>query len=175
MTSVVAVVNMDKNVFENEMLADTKFVWLVEFYAPWCPHCKQLAPEYETVARNLDGVVKVAAVNCEKEKVLCQNQRIESYPTIRAFVSGHAQAYTGARTSAAISTWGVDRIPDRVVKVPDAGTLDRALQSCSNTSWKVCFIFLSSRADASPQARTLAYRFDSQAAILEAKTSQVRA
>lgn len=47
----------------------------VEFYAPWCGHCQQLAPKWKKVAASLKGVVKVAAVNCDQHKGVC-SQRV---------------------------------------------------------------------------------------------------
>jgi thioredoxin-like negative regulator of GroEL len=51
------------------------FVLQVEFYAPWCGHCQQLAPKWKKVAASLKGVVKVAAVNCDEHKSVC-SQRV---------------------------------------------------------------------------------------------------
>jgi len=51
--------NFAKQVFSSE------HVWLIEFYAPWCGHCKQLAGDYEKAAKNLKGIVRVGAVNCD--------------------------------------------------------------------------------------------------------------
>lgn len=56
--------NFLKNVVESDDL------WFVEFYAPWCGHCKKLTPEWEKAAKALKGVVKVGAVDATIEKEL---------------------------------------------------------------------------------------------------------
>ena len=47
-------------------------LWLVEFYAPWCGHCKNLKPEYEQLATQVKGKVKIGAVDCTANQATCQ-------------------------------------------------------------------------------------------------------
>ena len=57
------VVELTTSNFKSEVLDDKDSMWLLEFYAPWCGHCKQLAPSWELAAKQLKGVVKLGAVD----------------------------------------------------------------------------------------------------------------
>ena len=76
---------------------------LVEFYAPWCGHCKQLAPIYEELATvfagDADDVV-IAKVDATEEEELGRKYDIKGFPTIKFFPSGGAAAeeYQGGRS-----------------------------------------------------------------------------
>jgi len=72
--------------------------WLVEFYAPWCGHCKHLAPIYEKVATELKGKINVAKVDCTANQEVCTNYDIQGYPTIKFIQQSKIYTYNGERT-----------------------------------------------------------------------------
>ena len=72
-----------------------KGIWLVEFFAPWCGHCKSLAPEYEKAAKALKGIANIAAIDASNERTDIQ---IQGYPTIKLFIDGKITEYDGPRT-----------------------------------------------------------------------------
>jgi len=72
--------------------------WLVEFYAPWCGHCKRLAPTWEELATKSKGVFNVAKVDCTAETAICTKMGVRGYPTVKFFNGGKKFDYQGART-----------------------------------------------------------------------------
>ncbi|KAF8509427.1 thioredoxin-like protein [Hysterangium stoloniferum] len=77
----------------------------VKFFAPWCGHCKKLAPIWAQFAFQMQEKVTVAEVNCDDHKVLCKMQKIQGYPTIFFYQHGRTHDYTGRRTLEALEAF----------------------------------------------------------------------
>uniref|UniRef100_A0AAQ4PDH3 Protein disulfide-isomerase n=1 Tax=Gasterosteus aculeatus aculeatus TaxID=481459 RepID=A0AAQ4PDH3_GASAC len=73
---------------------------LVEFFAPWCGHCKRLAPEYEVAATRLKGLVALVKVDCTSSTNICSKYGVSGYPTLKIFRDGEETGpYDGPRTA----------------------------------------------------------------------------
>jgi protein disulfide-isomerase A1 len=72
---------------------------LAEFFAPWCGHCKALAPKYEDAATELkDKNIPLVKVDCTVEEELCRTYEVDSYPTLKVFRGPDSHTpYGGAR------------------------------------------------------------------------------
>ncbi|CAF0990367.1 unnamed protein product [Rotaria sp. Silwood1] len=106
------------NVDESDVLSLTKDTFddavkthkhiLVKFVAPWCGHCKALAPAYAAAAKQLaesGSEIKLASVDATIEQDLAQKYEVKGYPTIKFFSDGVTFEYTGGRTQDDIVGW----------------------------------------------------------------------
>lgn len=64
--------NIATKSYECAQVLNSNRVVLVEFFAPWCGHCKALTPVWEKAATVLKGVVTVAALDADEHKSLAQ-------------------------------------------------------------------------------------------------------
>lgn len=81
----------------SEFLERNPYV-MVEFYAPWCGHCKALAPEYAEAATELKGEAVLAKVDGTEESGLMDKYEVQGFPTLYFYADGVHKAYSGLRT-----------------------------------------------------------------------------
>lgn len=100
--------------FESTVLG-SQDVWFVEFYAPWCGHCKHLEPEWNAVATAMKGSkVKFGKVDATVESSLAGRFGVNGYPTIKYWgyggdkSVGNAETYQSTRTAEALQAFAND-------------------------------------------------------------------
>ncbi|XP_055710332.1 protein disulfide-isomerase A6 homolog [Phlebotomus papatasi] len=103
----------------DKLVLNSDDVWLVEFFAPWCGHCKNLAPHWAKAASELKGKVKLGALDATVHQSKAQEYGVQGYPTIKFFPGGKkdrdsVQEYDGGRTSSDIVTWALDKYAENV-------------------------------------------------------------
>ncbi|KAM4693594.1 protein disulfide-isomerase A6 [Discoglossus pictus] len=106
------VIELNEDNFDSQVL-NSDDVWLVEFYAPWCGHCKNLEPEWAAAASEVKeqtkGKVKLAAVDATVSQSLSSRYGVRGFPTIKIFQKGEDPVdYDGGRTRADIVARALD-------------------------------------------------------------------
>uniref|UniRef100_A0A7E4VP93 Protein disulfide-isomerase A6 homolog n=1 Tax=Panagrellus redivivus TaxID=6233 RepID=A0A7E4VP93_PANRE len=107
------VVELTDSNFE-ELVLKSKDLWLVEFFAPWCGHCKNLEPHWKAAAGELKGKVKLGALDATVHTIMAGKFNVRGFPTIKFFGAGEksfedAQEYDGGRTTSDIVTWANEK------------------------------------------------------------------
>jgi protein disulfide-isomerase-like protein len=89
--------------FDAEVTAAPDTLWLLKFYAPWCGHCKRMAPVLEEIATELGGPsVRFGKVDCTVETRLRTQWNVSGYPAVFMVHGGRHWRHTGMRNKPAI-------------------------------------------------------------------------
>uniref|UniRef100_A0AAX7SJZ2 DnaJ homolog subfamily C member 10 n=1 Tax=Astatotilapia calliptera TaxID=8154 RepID=A0AAX7SJZ2_ASTCA len=90
------IITLDSGDFEAAV--NSGEIWFINFYFPRCSHCHQLAPTWRDFAKEMDGVIRIGAVNCGDNNHLCRRKGINSYPSLYIYRSGQRpEKFNGER------------------------------------------------------------------------------
>lgn len=108
-----AVVDLDTKNFDQIVLQSGKPA-LVEFFAPWCGHCKNLAPVYEELGQSFafaSDKVTVGKVDADEHRDLGRRFGIQGFPTLKWFdgKSDKPEDYKGGRDLESLAGWITDK------------------------------------------------------------------
>ncbi|XP_067266519.1 dnaJ homolog subfamily C member 10 [Chanodichthys erythropterus] len=93
-------------------------VWFVNFYFPRCSHCHDLAPTWREFAKEMDGVIRIGAVNCGDNGMLCRSKGISSYPSLYVFRAGmNPEKYYGDRTKSSLTKHAMQFVKSKVTEL----------------------------------------------------------
>ncbi|AES99809.1 protein disulfide isomerase-like 2-3 [Medicago truncatula] len=140
----------------DELVIKSKELWIVEFFAPWCGHCKKLAPEWKRASNNLKGKVKLGHVDCDADKSLMSRFNVQGFPTILVFGADKDTPipYEGARTAAAIESFALEQLETNVAppEVTELYSPDVLEEKCGSAA--ICFVsFLPDILDSKAEGR----------------------
>ena len=104
-SAATAPIDVDMNNFMAEVVeGSSQIPVIVQFWAPWCGPCKQLGPVLEKVVAAAHGKVKMVRVNIDDNQQIAQQLRVQSVPTVYAFVDGQpVDGFSGAQPESALT------------------------------------------------------------------------
>ncbi|KAF2468031.1 thioredoxin-domain-containing protein [Lindgomyces ingoldianus] len=163
----------------DRVIAKSNYTSIVEFYAPWCGHCRNLKPAFESAAKSLAGIAKVAAINCDDEmnKPFCGQMGVQGFPTLKIVRPGKkpgkpsVEDYQGQRTAKAIVDTVKDKIPNTVKRITDKN-LNEWLAEDNETAKAILF---SDKGLTSATLRTLAIDFAGLIPIAQIRNKETEA
>jgi protein disulfide-isomerase A6 len=132
-----AVLDLIPDNFDQVVLKSNKPA-LVEFFAPWCGHCKNLAPVYEELASLFESAsskVSIAKVDADAEKSLGKRFGIQGFPTLKWFdgKSDKPEDYNGGRDLESLTNFITEKTG---IKPKRKGVMPSVVEMLTDESFK---------------------------------------
>ncbi|KAH7648420.1 disulfide isomerase-related protein [Cryptosporidium bovis] len=138
-----SVIELTDDNFDTMVTKDTENSWFIKFYAPWCGHCKSLAPEWEELGNLAQDKIKIAEVDATKHTMLAHRYKIKGFPTILMFPAGmngkDPIPYNGPRTANDMFEFGI-KFQSKSVSVKQLTSQEIFENSCSKGLCVIAFL-----------------------------------
>ncbi|KAM9343047.1 dnaJ homolog subfamily C member 10 isoform 2-T2 [Pholidichthys leucotaenia] len=133
------IITLDSGDFEAAVSSGE--IWFVNFYFPRCSHCHQLAPTWREFAKEMDGVIRIGAVNCGDNNHLCRRKGINSYPSLYIYRSGQGpEKFNGDRTKDNLVLFAMRFITTTVTQLWQGNVFNEIERAFSSgLSWLITF------------------------------------
>ncbi|XP_071076775.1 dnaJ homolog subfamily C member 10 isoform X2 [Desmodus rotundus] len=133
------IITLDRREFDAAV--NSGELWFVNFYSPGCSHCHDLAPTWRDFAKEVDGLLRIGAVNCGDDRRLCRMKGVNSYPSLFIFRSGMAAVkYHGDRSKESLVSFAMRHVKSTVTELW-AGNFVNAIQTAfaAGIGWLITF------------------------------------
>ena len=92
-----------ENIMQEVIEASSEKAVILQFWAPWCGPCKQLAPVLEKVCAKFKNI-KLTKINIDENQEIAAQMRVQSVPTVFGFINGQpADGFAGAQPESAVT------------------------------------------------------------------------
>ncbi len=123
------IVNVNaENIMQEVIEASSEKAVIVQFWAPWCGPCKQLAPVLEKVCAKFKNI-KLTKINIDENQEIAAQMRVQSVPTVFGFLNGQpVDGFAGAQPESAVTQF-VEKLSEAA---PGQADISGLLQSGTN-------------------------------------------
>ncbi|XP_074550800.1 dnaJ homolog subfamily C member 10 [Halichoeres trimaculatus] len=133
------IITLDSGDFEAAV--NSGEIWFINFYFPRCSHCHTLAPTWREFAKEMDGVIRIGAVNCGDNNHLCRRKGINSYPSLFVYRAGQRpEKFNGERNKNNLISFAMQFITTSVTELWQ-GNVFSEIESAfsSGLGWLITF------------------------------------
>ncbi|XP_069107417.1 dnaJ homolog subfamily C member 10-like [Argopecten irradians] len=130
------IITLSRSDFE-QSVEGTDDIWFINYYSPHCGHCHDLAPHWREVAQELEGVIRIGAVNCEDDWQLCRMQGIRSYPSLIMYPA--KEKYHGERMTGPMVRYALKQVTASVVDLWRGNFDSYTTNSDNDRPWLITF------------------------------------
>ncbi|GMF28018.1 unnamed protein product [Phytophthora fragariaefolia] len=142
--------------------------WLVQFYSMDVPSA-EFRGKYENIARDLEGKVRVGAINCDKYEEFCRSKGIKSYPSFAYVWEGKLSKYEGDLDEYQVYNFAIEKHIARLHRMRESGMLEKLH---AGNAAKLCNVGKHATSDASSLCALFILSGDKQKRAQEMKVAQ---